>query len=65
MTVLLDESQEQNELMNIVKIVLGKKQAALASRQCNQESNIEKKIPRTSRNRIILKSNNCVIYRCR
>ena len=66
-TVLIDESQEDNERINVVKVLLGKKQASLANKnlQTNQSDNSEKKISKTSRNRILLKSNNCVIYRCR
>lgn len=66
-TVLLDESREDNERTNVVKILLGKKQASLASRnaQTSAGSNVQKKISRATRNLVILKSNNCVIYRCR
>lgn len=66
-TVLLDESREDNERTNVVKILLGKKQASLASRnaQTNSGSNVQKKISRASRNLVILKSNNAVVYRCR
>ena len=67
-TVLLDvETREDNERTNVVKILLGKKQAALASRnaQTGAGNNVQKKISRASRNLVLLKSNNCVIYRCR
>lgn len=68
-TVMLDESREDNERTNVVKILLGKKQASLANRNAQANpgggSNVQKKISRASRNLVILKSNNCVIYRCR
>lgn len=67
-TIMLDELREDNERTNVVKILLGKKQASLANRttQIKTDNNNEtKKVSRTSRNRILLKSNNCVIYRCR
>lgn len=68
-TVLLDEEKEDNERTNVVKILLGKKQAALAQKRsaANQKNDnqILKKAKKPSRNCLTLKSNNCVIYRCK
>lgn len=63
-TIVVDEIYEDDVRLNVVKILLGKKQAYLATMQ-TKRTDYEEKILRSSDDCFVLKSNDCVIYRCR